>query len=236
MAVSSVAGLGERLSETKQRIAGAAERAGRAADEVTLIAVTKGFGADVIRAALDAGLVDLGENRAQEFRQKANLVGTRPVWHFVGHLQSNKARHVVGTAALIHSIDGSGLGEAASRHALRQGVTQDILIEVNVTGESSKHGVEPERARHLADELASFEGLRLRGLMTMAPYGSSEDVLRRVFTELRELRDRLVVEHPRASHLSMGMSNDFEVAVEEGASLVRIGEALFGPRPRRTGA
>lgn len=220
------------LRHVRERIAAAAARAGRAHDEVTLVAVSKSFSADLVAQALQAGALDLGENRAQELKEKAIALPQVPRWHFIGHLQTNKARHVVGTAHLIHSVDRFALAEEISRRARVAGVSQEVLIEVNVSGERTKHGVEPPAAVALAREVDRLEGLRVRGLMTMAPFTDDAELSRPFFSDLRAIGERLTAVLPDAGELSMGMTRDFEVAVEEGATLVRVGEAIFGPRSR----
>lgn len=225
----TAADIERNAASVRSAIAAAASRAGRSPEAVRLVAVTKTFGMDVIRMALDAGLEDLGENRAQELAQKAAALGEGPRWHFVGHLQSNKARQVVG-ATLIHSIDRFGVAEAVARRAVALGITQDVLMEVNVSGEATKHGVEPARAAALAEEIAALDGIRLRGLMTMAPFADDPESSRPYFKDLHDLGLALTRRYPEATELSMGMSRDFEVAVEEGSTIVRVGEALFGPR------
>jgi pyridoxal phosphate enzyme (YggS family) len=212
------------------RIEAAALRAGRDPNEVTLVAISKTWPADVLVEALEAGVTDLGENRAQELKQKVAVLGPGPRWHFVGHLQTNKVRSVVGSVVAIHSVDRFGLGEAIARRASALGISQDVLIEVNVSGEASKFGVEPQRTRALAGELAALDGLNVRGLMTMAPFSDDPENSRRFFASLRELGESLRRDLPDAGELSMGMTRDFEVAVEEGATLLRVGEAIFGPR------
>ena len=225
----------ERLAEVNERIAAAATRAGRHPAQVHLIAVSKGFPVDVVIEAYRAGATHLGENRAQELKEKALAVTVPVHWHFIGHLQTNKARHVVGTARLIHSVDRFGLAEELARRARAQHVGQEVLVEVNVSGEASKHGVEPAKTLSLAEEIDALEGLKVRGLMTMAPFADDAEASRPVFCELRELGERLRHVLPDANQLSMGMSRDFEVAIEEGATLVRVGEAIFGPRRPRSG-
>ncbi|MDQ3940288.1 MAG: YggS family pyridoxal phosphate-dependent enzyme, partial [Actinomycetota bacterium] len=200
------------------------------ASAVRLVAVAKSFAADVVLAAADAGIRDIGENRAQELKEKIAVVGDRVRWHFVGHLQTNKVRNVVGRAQLLHSVDRYGLAEAVARRAGSMGIEQDVLVEVNVGGETSKHGVEPGRAIALAEEIAALPGVSLRGLMTIPPATRDAEGARPFFQELAALRDRLVSSVPTASELSMGMSRDFEIAIEEGATIVRVGEAVFGPR------
>lgn len=218
------------LANVIGRIAEAAERAGRDPASVTLIAVTKTFPVDVIAAAIAAGATDVGENRAQELREKVAVIGQKCRWHFIGNLQTNKVRFVVGEAALIHSVDRFGLAEAISRRAAGLGIVQEVLIEVNVSGEASKHGVAPAGVMHLAELVAGLPNIALRGVMTMAPLSGDPEASRPYFADLRELSGLLVQEHPDAAELSMGMSRDFEVAVEEGATLVRVGEAIFGRR------
>lgn len=222
--------LAERLADVRERIADAAGRVGRDPKDVVLVAVSKTFGPDAIIEALAAGIHDFGENRAQELRQKAPVLGDRVRWHFVGHLQTNKVRHVVGTAALIHSVDRFGLAEALARRARSLGTVQDVLIQVNVAGERSKEGVEPEQAAALAEKVAALDGIEVAGLMTMPPYPHDAEDSRPYYAHMRELRDVVTRVVPGATELSMGMSRDLEVAVEEGATFVRIGEAIFGPR------
>lgn len=227
--------IAERLAEVNERIVAAAARAGRHPAQVRLIAVSKGFPVDAVLEAYRAGATHLGENRAQELREKALAVAAPVHWHFIGHLQTNKARHVVGTARLIHSVDRFGLAEELARRARSSHEGQEVLVEVNVSGEAAKHGVEPARAVSLAEEIDALDGLKVRGLMTMAPLADDAEASRGVFSELRDLGERLRQVLPDALELSMGMSRDFEVAIEEGATLVRVGEAIFGPRLRRAG-
>ncbi|MDQ5816332.1 MAG: YggS family pyridoxal phosphate-dependent enzyme [Actinomycetota bacterium] len=220
--------LEHRFASVLERVAAAAERSGREASDVTVVAVSKTFPADVLMAAIEVGAVDLGENRAQELKQKQAVVsGAR--WHFVGHLQTNKVRHVVGVA-LVHSVDRFGLGEAIARRASAMDIVQDVLIEVNVSGEASKHGVAPERMPALAERLLDLDGLRIAGLMAMPPFPNDPEESRPYFEQLVALRDELLDRAPEAGDLSMGMTRDFEIAVEEGATIVRVGEAIFGPR------
>ena len=218
------------LASVQRIIADAAHRSGREPGDVTLVAVTKTWPADVILEAIAAGATDLGENRAQEFREKVTLLGDRARWHFVGHLQTNKVRHVVGACELIHSLDRPGLAEAIARRAKVAGTEQDILIEVNVAGDPNKHGVEPARAVALALEVQELEGVRVRGLMTIPPYVEDPSLSRPHYKDLAALSAQLVAELPGAGALSMGMSQDFEVAIEEGATIVRVGTAIFGDR------
>jgi pyridoxal phosphate enzyme (YggS family) len=229
MALSTIDRLRTSLEQVRSQIDTAAARSGRDPSDVTLVSVSKTWPIDVIRDVVEAGATDLGENRAQEFREKIAALGPIARWHFIGNLQTNKVRHVVG-AHLIHSVDRYGLAEAIGRRATTVGETQDILMEVNVSGEPTKHGVEPASVPALADEIAGVEGVRLRGLMTMAPFADGAEASRYFFAELRQLSGLVTASHPDATELSMGMTRDMSVAVEEGATIVRVGEAIFGPR------
>ena len=222
--------LAGRYVHVVARIAEAAERSGRDPEEVTLVAVSKTWPADVLKDAAGAGVEVFGENRAQELREKHAVLGDRVRWHFVGPLQSNKVRHVVGVAELVHSVDRYGLAEAIARRASSLGIVQDVLVEVNTGGEATKHGVEPAGAVRLAEEVAALDGVAVRGLMTIPPHAGDP---RPYFRDLAGLRELVVRAVPGATELSMGMSADFEQAIEEGATLVRVGEAIFGPRASR---
>ena len=222
--------LASRLEAVRHRISAAAGRAGRRAEDVTLVAVSKTFPLDVVRTALDLGIEHLGENRAQELKQKVAALGAGPTWHFVGHLQTNKVKQVAGAAALVHSVDRFGLAEALDRRCVALGIKQDVLLEVNVSGEASKSGVEPPGLARLVEEVAGLSGIEVSGLMTMAPLDPDPGRSRPYFAELKELQEVVTSVVPGASALSMGMTRDFEVAIEEGATLVRVGEAIFGPR------
>ena len=224
--------IAERFADVTGRVAATCERVGRDPSEIKLIAVAKTWSADRVREALAAGALAIGENRAQELKEKAATLGGDIEWHFVGHLQTNKVRHVVGVAALIHSIDRYGLAEAIARRARSLDLIQDVLIEVNIAGEAAKGGVEPGNATAFAAEVAALEGLRVTGLMTMAPFADDPEASRSFFRDLAEIGAAVRAELPGATALSMGMTRDFEVAIEEGATLVRVGEAIFGPRTR----
>jgi PLP dependent protein len=220
----------ERVAAVRNRIVGAARRTGRSPDAVVLVGVSKTFSADLCRTAIEAGIVDLGENRAQELKEKAKLVNGRVRWHFIGHLQMNKVRSVVGTSSLIHSVDRVELGSAISRRAEATGITQDVLIQVNVAGDATKHGARPEDAVDLAVAVDALPAVAVKGLMTMPPYPQDPEDSRPTYKELATLGNDLIEQLPAAGALSMGMTRDFEVAVEEGATLLRVGEALFGAR------
>jgi len=214
----------DRIRSVESRIAAACERAGRRREDVLLIAVSKTFPADAVEAALHAGITDVGENRVQEARDKKPDVQSPGRWHLIGHLQSNKAKDAVRLFDVIHTVDSIALGEKIARAAEGAGKRQEILIEVNVGREEQKAGVLPENVGALVDELNAMPSLHLRGLMAIPPFLEAE-AMRPYFRALRELRDEVGVEH-----LSMGMSDDFEVAIEEGSTMVRVGRAIFGSR------
>jgi pyridoxal phosphate enzyme (YggS family) len=214
------------LARVRARIDAAAQRAGRDPRTVRLIAVSKTFPAAAIAAAVTAGVRDIGENRVQEAEAKhAALAGTgvRPVWHLVGHLQTNKVKTALRIFDILHSIDSLRLAEVISRQAA---APVDVLIEVNVAGEASKYGFAPEETPAAVARIAALPNLRVRGLMTVAPEVADPEAVRPVFRRLRVLRDAAGL-----AELSMGMSGDFEVAIAEGATMVRLGRAIFGARP-----
>ncbi|HEY3315261.1 MAG TPA: YggS family pyridoxal phosphate-dependent enzyme [Bacillota bacterium] len=221
------------LAVVRGRIAGAAARAGRDPAGVTIVAVTKTVGPDVIREAVEAGLTDLGENRAQEFRDKHKLLGPLARWHFIGQLQTNKIKYLVEKVSLIHSLDRMAAVVELDRLAQKVGLQQRVLVEVNVSGEVSKSGVRADEAVALLESMRPFAGVRVCGLMTVAPIVDDPEAARPFFRRLRELAENIRARgwpEIEMSYLSMGMSGDFPVAVEEGANIVRIGTAIFGPR------
>ena len=219
------------VAPVRSRIAAAAARVGRSPDEVRIVAVTKGQALERAREAAAAGLADLGENRVQEALGKQAAWPEAPVrWHLIGHLQRNKVKLVVGRFALIHSLDSERLADALDGAAAAAGLVQDVLLEVNVGREPQKTGVAPEAAPALLAHAAALGHLAVRGLMTIAPYTEDVNVQRQVFRELRLLRDSLATSSLELAVLSMGMSADFEIAVEEGATMVRLGTVLFGER------
>jgi len=223
--------IAENVARVRQAIGDAAARSGRRAEDVTLIAVSKYVGAVEIDALLAAGCRDLGENRPQDLWRKAEQLRDRPIrWHMIGHLQRNKARRTLPLVTLLHAGDSWRLLEAASQHLQQSGQMLDVLIEVNVSGDVSKTGLGPQGVEPLLPQIAQLPHLRVRGLMAMARWGGTLDDARRDFVRLRELRDRLAASCPpqiTLHELSMGMSGDFEVAIEEGATLVRVGSALY---------
>ncbi|HEX9280441.1 MAG TPA: YggS family pyridoxal phosphate-dependent enzyme [Gemmatimonadales bacterium] len=226
----SFAGLAGRLAHVRAEIAQRQARGGWS-HPVTIVAVTKGFGVDAVEAALDAGLADIGENRVQEALEKmAAPVAPSATWHLIGHLQRNKAKLVPGRFALVHSLDSGELAVELAQRAAAAGVRQRVLLQVNVAGEAQKSGCAPVEAPALAKRIAAEAALALEGLMTLAPLTDDTDVQRRTFRGLRELRDQLKEDGLWVPTLSMGMSADYGTAVEEGATVIRLGTMLFGAR------
>jgi len=219
------------VAEIRQRIAAAAARSGRSADAITLVAVTKYVGLAAIQAVVDAGCRDVAESRPQQLWERvAGLANPAVRWHMIGQLQRNKVRRTLPLVHLVHSVDSLSLIEAIDRIAGELGVQTNVLLEVNISGEESKSGLAPQSVAPLLDLLPKYSRVSVRGLMGMAALEGGEDTARRNFAALRALRDRLrpcLPEGVRLDELSMGMSGDYEVAIEEGATLVRIGSALF---------
>lgn len=224
--------LAARVAEVRERIERAKERAGRGGG-VTLVAVTKTHPAEVVRAAIAAGVTDVGENRVQELEQKVGEVGRGAVrWHLIGHLQRNKVAKALPLFDRVHSLDSLRLAQALSAAAVKAGATVRALVEVNSAGEESKDGLPAAEAVDAIGRMVELPGLELLGMMTMAPFTDDEAVIRRAFRATRELCERAAREVAgfEGRELSMGMSNDFEIAVEEGATLVRVGSSIFGER------
>lgn len=231
--ISTAADVATRIAAVQERIALAAARAGRRADDVTLVGVSKTVGRPEVDAAYAAGLRHFGENRVQDALAKFTDPPTDLVLHLIGSLQTNKVRHAVGRFGLIHSVDRLSLIEALQERCAAAGADrQPILLQINVAGEEQKHGCAPADAGALVEAVLARSSLELRGLMTMAPLAAEPEATRPVFAALRELRDDLQRQYPEATldELSMGMTNDFEVAVEEGATIVRVGRAIFAPQ------
>jgi len=220
-----------RIEAVRERVHAAAERSGRAPGAVTIIAVTKTFPASMVQRIMAAGITDIGENRVQEMLAKSAEVDATCRWHLVGPLQRNKAGKVAGLTHLVHALDGVPIAQTLDRIARERSLRVRVLLEVNTSGEATKHGVLPEAARSLAETLAALPGLDWQGLMTIGPAGGDLDAARRCFRELRllaeDLRRRSGLPLPE---LSMGMSDDFEAAIEEGATLVRVGRLITGER------
>lgn len=225
----------ENASNILKRISHASMRAGRSPDEVKLVAVTKTVGIETIKEAIDAGLRIFGENRVQEARDKisnlkSQISNSRIEWHLIGYLQKNKAKYAVRLFDLIHSVDSIGLAEELNKQAEKIHKIQRILIQVKLSEEETKHGIKEEDLTPLLERIKRLNNLKLEGLMTMPPFFEDPEKARPYFRRLREIRDNLENKGFKLSELSMGMSSDFEVAIEEGATMVRIGTLLFGER------
>ncbi len=223
----------ENLNKILDRIAAAARRAGRDPSSIRLVTVTKTVDIERTREAVEAGAAILGENRVQEAKEKIEALGTIAQWHLIGHLQTNKAKYAVRLFDLIHSVDNLELALEIDKQAGKIGKVQEVLIEVNIAGEQQKAGVPPDACAALVRDAARLKHLRIRGLMAMPPYSEDPEDSRPYYRNLREMADRISRDDPGGallSVLSMGMSGDFEVAVEEGATLVRVGTAIFGDR------
>ncbi|RLB04061.1 MAG: YggS family pyridoxal phosphate-dependent enzyme [Deltaproteobacteria bacterium] len=221
----------ENLLRVRERIERAANRVGRNPEEIKLIAVTKTVDTERIKEAISAGAMILGENYVQEAKKKIEEIGRIGTqWHLIGHLQSNKAKYAVRLFDMIHSLDSTKLAKELDRRAAAQGKVIDCLIEVNLSQESSKFGISKERALELAHEVKALKNISLRGLMTMPPYFEDPELARPYFIALRRLKEKIEREGISLPELSMGMSVDFEVAIEEGATMVRVGRAIFGQR------
>ncbi len=227
--------LAANLELIRQRITAACNRSGRTPDSVTLMAVTKTQLPETVGAAADLGLMLFGENKVQEAKAKIPLCSGKLRWHFIGHLQSNKCRDAVHCFEMIQSVDSLSLAQEISRRAGEAGRTMPVLLEVNLAGEASKFGYRPEALLGELDSLRALQRIEIQGLMTVPPWTPEPELSRPYFRQLRELKaeceQRLGYGLP---HLSMGMSGDFEVAIEEGSTLVRVGTALFGPRRSKT--
>jgi len=226
--------LKQRLEQIRQRIRQAAESCNRNADSVRLVAVSKTIAADIVREAIEAGVTILGENYVQEARDKFKALIQYPVsWHFIGHLQSNKAKYAVRLFDLIHSVDSLKLARELDKQAAKVDKIQQILVQVNISAEDTKSGISTDEAPRLIAEINQLKNLAVKGLMTMPPYFYQPDKVQPFFAALRNLRDQIWEQSlPNVSldELSMGMTGDFEVAIKEGATLVRIGTAIFGER------
>ena len=226
--------IAENLARVRERIDAAARRSGRDPESVRLVAVSKTVDAERVRQAIEAGAKIFGENYVQEAQKKIEVLGHEVAWHFIGHLQTNKAKVAAGLFDFIHSVDSQNLAQELGRRAKLRGKVLPVLLEMNLAGEVTKFGAQEKEILLLAEKLSEMEGIEVKGLMTMPPFFEDPEASRPYFVELRKLGERLAKEKiPRISmeELSMGMSNDFEVAVEEGATLVRVGTAIFGPRP-----
>ena len=226
--------IADNLERVREQIAQATGKAGRSIDDVELVAISKTHDAVKVREAIEAEQSLFGESRVQEARVKIPDLPSNLRWHFVGHLQKNKIRHALPLFELIHSVDSLALAQDINRIAEEDGLHPRVLLEVNVAGEGSKFGFTPEKLREDLENLLALPRLSILGLMTIPPIADEAEASRKYFVELRELRDRLRTEfHVDLAQLSMGMTQDFAIAVEEGATLVRVGTAIFGERSKR---
>lgn len=224
----------QNIAEVEKRVADAAARAGRKPEDVLLLAVSKTKPVEVIKEAVACGLTSLGENKVQEIMEKYEPMGSDVHWHLIGHLQTNKVKYIIDKVCMIHSVDSLHLAEEIDRRAAQHGLTMDILVEVNAAGDEAKFGVDVKSAEKLVNDiLESCPHVRVRGLMTIAPYAEDPEEVRPYFREMKQLYDRLAIikhDHLDFKYLSMGMSNDRVIAVEEGSTVIRVGTAIFGAR------
>jgi len=224
----------QNIKAVKEKISKSAEMSGRSAGEICLVAVSKKVNTHRIVEAFKNGIRVFGENYAQEFRDKLKIVedrvGEKPAWHFIGKLQRNKVKYLVGKVDLLQSLDNLSVADEINKRALELGIDTSVLIEVNSGGELSKGGIDFNESEYFIDQLSELKSIKIKGLMTMPPYFDDPERSRMYFRDLRNLRDNLRMKYPNIEELSMGMSNDFEIAIEEGATIVRIGTSIFGPR------
>jgi len=220
----------QNLRAVQERISKAAERSGRSPGDVLVVTVSKTWPAEIVQVAVDAGALTLGENRVQEAQDKIPQIQGSPAWHLIGHLQRNKAKLAVSLFDTIQSVDSVRLAREIGKHAVNAGKELSIHLQVNTSGEASKSGVKPADLEELVDDVVGIDGVRVEGLMTIATHSDDGAAVRQCFVTLRDLRDRVVQIEPGVCHLSMGMSGDFEMAIEEGATVVRVGSAVFGNR------
>lgn len=226
-------GIADNLSQIEEKIALACERAGRSREEVKLIAVSKTKPVEDIQEAIAYGVRSFGENKVQELKEKMEILGEELDWHLIGHLQTNKVKYIVGKVSLIHSLENMRLAEALDKEAKKRKTTVDVLVEVNVAKEDSKFGIKPEDAEGFIRQVSEFENIRIKGLMTVAPYTDISEENRKYFKELKKIMVDLNsknIHNVNMDVLSMGMTGDYEVAIEEGATLVRVGTGIFGNR------
>ena len=227
----------ENLEIVEKNISAACKRAGRERSEVTLIAVSKTKPVSDIRQAMDCGITVFGENKVQEIRDKTDEIKEKLSFHMIGHLQVNKVKYLPGRVCMIHSVDNRKLADEIERQAQKHDMVMDVLVEVNMAGEDSKFGIAPEDAPDFVREISSLKHLNVRGLMTIAPYTDDPESNRQYFRGLRELKDSINamnIEGICMDTLSMGMTGDYEVAIEEGATFVRVGTGIFGERNYNT--
>lgn len=222
----------ENLDLLKDKIDIAARKSGREPEEIILVVASKYADIDLMNEAIEAGVKIFGENRAQDFREKFNVIGHRVRWHFIGHLQRNKVKYIIGKVDLIHSVDSLRLASEINKRAKRLGIIQDILIEVNISGEEAKFGITEDINDELINKISGLDSIRIRGLMIMAPLNADKVSLENIFQSGKKLYESLELKKEQnfnISYLSMGMTNDFEIAIENGSNMIRIGSAIFKP-------
>ncbi|QRN86426.1 YggS family pyridoxal phosphate-dependent enzyme [Clostridia bacterium] len=220
----------ENLQIVQEKVNQAIERSGRDASEITLIGVTKNHPVEPMRELIDLGIRDLGENKAQEIREKYPVLEREANWHFIGHLQKNKVKYIIDKVCMIHAVESLSLAEEISKRALKLDKVMPILLEVNISGEESKYGLTPTDVPEFLEQVEQLAGVKVRGLMTMAPHYKEIEKTRPVFKGLKTLLDELNEKGKELDVLSMGMSNDYAIAIEEGATHIRVGTAILGKR------
>jgi len=223
----------ENLDNIYSKIQAAAEKSGRTADDIKLIAVTKTVDVDRIRDVYNCGILDMGENKVQELLEKYDKLDQSCRWHLIGHLQTNKVKYIIDKVEMIHSVDSIPLVKEIDARASKLGRKMDILLQVNVSGEESKFGINPDEVHDYVESISKFGNISLRGMMTIAPYAQDPQDIRPVFRKLYNIYidiKKEKIDNVSMDYLSMGMSNDFEIAIEEGANIVRIGTGIFGKR------
>lgn len=225
--------INENLKNIYSTIKAAAEKSGRKSEDIKLIAVTKTVGVDRIRQVVEAGIMDLGENRVQELTEKFDQLDPACRWHLIGHLQTNKVKYIINKVSMIHSVDSISLAKEINSRAAKHGLKMDILLQINVSGEESKFGIDPSRVEEFLEAISHMENIHLKGLMTIAPYAENPEEIRPIFKKLYQIYIDIKsksIDNVNMDYLSMGMSNDFEIAIEEGANMIRVGTGIFGKR------
>lgn len=223
----------KNLAEIEAKLSKIASNSGRNPNDISIVAISKRQPISQIENVFKQGIVDFGENRVQEFIQKLENVKLPVKWHFVGHLQSNKIKYILGKTWLIHSVDSLHLAAEIAKKSVNAGIVTNCLLQVNTSGESSKSGFAPNNLLDSLPEIEKMEGIQVKGLMTMAPFVTNEQIITNCFRELKQLFDKIKkmdFTRIKMAHLSMGMTNDFEIAVREGSNMLRLGTAIFGPR------
>jgi PLP dependent protein len=221
------------IADIKEEIKQICQNCGRSPDDVTLVVVTKTVDPERINYAVDSGVSNLGENKVQEIMDKYEAVSKNIKWHLIGHLQTNKVKYIIDKVELIHSVDSVKLAEEISKRAEKYDITKDVLVQINVAKEESKFGIDLDEAVNFVKSISVFDNIRIKGLMTIAPYSENPEGVRLVFRQLKEKFDELSqmsLPNTEMKYLSMGMSNDYQIAIEEGANMIRIGTAIFGKR------